>query len=146
MLSPPSWRLVIQSLPVVVSSFIISPTIGGSGLVDLLVAGRCVYGAHVDRATHLIELKLGILPSEVEHVYRVLGVAGVGHPLHAHTLVGVVAAPPDIKGLPHIPALSRLLGGLEEPVSEISETVEEVFLVVAEEVTIEVLAELLEVT
>src|SRR5918998_5568056 len=139
MLSPPSWRLVIQSLPVVVSSFFISPTIRGSGLVDLLVAGRCVYGAHVDGATHLIELKLGVLPSEVEHVYRVLCVAGVGHPLHAHALVGVIARLGDIKGLPHVPALGLLLDVLVDPVGEEGSLVE-----VTDKVSVEVLAELLE--
>src|SRR5918999_3978839 len=138
MLSPPSWRLVIQSLPVVVSSFIISPTIGGSGLVDLLVAGRCVYGAHVDRATHLIELELGVLPSEVEHVYRVLGVAGVGHTLHAHALVGVIARLGDIKGLPHVPAL-----GLLFDIAKCEAVVEEILLEVLLEATVKEEAEVL---
>src|SRR5918995_6084722 len=135
MLSPPGWRLVIQSLPVVVTS----SSVRRSGLVDLLIACRCVYGAHVDRATHLIELKLGVLPSKVEHVYRVLGVAGVGHSLHAHALVGVVAHLGDIKGLPHVPALGLLLGLLGYPVGEEGSLVE-----VTDTVSVEVLAELLE--
>src|SRR5918993_2999319 len=142
--SPPGWRLVIQSLPVVSSSVVVVtsvvvPSVRGSGLVDRLVARGCVYGAHVDRAAHLIELKLDVLTSEAEHVYRVLGVAGVGHPLHAHALVGVIACLGDIEGLPHVPAFSHLLGLLRY-----IPTAEEVFLLVAEEVPVEVFAELVE--
>src|ERR671910_2268717 len=135
MLSPPGWRLVNQSLPVVVTS----SSVRRSGLVDLLVARRCVYGAHVDRATHLIELKLGVLPSEVEHVYRVLGVAGVGYSLHAHALVGVIARLGDVEGLFDVRALGLLLSLLGYPVGEEGSLIE-----VTDKVSVEVLAKLLE--
>jgi hypothetical protein len=96
-------------------------------------------------SSQLIQLEVVDLPSDIEDVYRILGVAGVGHSLRAHALVGVGPGAGDVEGLIGVPALGLLVGGLEYLVSEITETVEQVFLVVAEEVPVEVLAELLEV-
>jgi hypothetical protein len=74
----------------------------------------------------------------LDDVYDVLDVAGVGHPLRIHCLVGVVARLGDVEGLIYVPALGLLLDVLLDPVADVLE--------VTDEVVIKVLAELIEVT
>ena len=63
----------------------------GSGLVDLLVAGGRVLGAHVDVGVDLVELEVVRIGEELDEVELVLGVTGVRDTLDARTLVGVVS-------------------------------------------------------
>src|SRR5215210_1173827 len=96
----PDCALVISSLL----------TESGSGLVDLLIARRRVFGTHLDRGTAVLELEVAAIPveeetveaveavevAELEDTYLVLGVAGVSRSLDAHALVGVLAPASDV--------------------------------------------------
>ena len=99
-------------------------------LVDLLVAGGLLGGAQLDRGTNLLELDVAV-PVEVAeeavvevayevavvyNPYGVLGVAGVGHPLRTHGLVGVGTTISDRERLVYLPALGLLLGLLDYPI------------------------------
>src|SRR4028119_205616 len=89
-----------------------------SCLIDLLVARGSGRGAHHDRRTHLIEPDVVRLRTYLEDPYLVLGVAGVGHPLGAHGLVGVVARARNVEGLVYVAALGFLLEVAEAVATE----------------------------
>src|SRR4028118_808529 len=88
---------------------------GRSGLADLLVARRRVLRTHGDRRTDLVELEVVRLGAVLDQIDLVLGVAGVGHPLNPHALVGVVAGLGDVKRLVDVTAVGLLLGLLGDP-------------------------------
>jgi hypothetical protein len=59
----------------------------GSGLVDLLVAGGRVLGAHVDVGADLVELEVVRQGEELDEIELVLGVTGGAPPwMPAHWL------------------------------------------------------------
>jgi hypothetical protein len=118
---------------------------GRSGLVDPLDAVRRGRRTQLDRRPNVVKLEVLSIPSDLDDVYDVLDVAGVGHPLRIHCLVGVVARLGDVEGLIYVPALGLLLDVLLDPVADVEEVVVEV-LEVTDEVVIKVLAELIEVT
>ncbi len=86
-------------------------------MLDVLVARRSGRGAQLDRRTHIIELEVVCLRTYLEDPYLVLGVAGVGHPLGTHGLVGVVARARNVEGLIYVSAFGFLL--------EVAEAVED---------------------
>jgi hypothetical protein len=85
-----------------------------SGLADHLVARRRVRRAHLDERTHIIELEVVRVRTELGYADLVLGVAGVGHPLGTHRLVGVVTRLGDVERLDYAAALGLLLEVLVE--------------------------------
>jgi Mn2+/Fe2+ NRAMP family transporter len=78
-------------------------------LVDLLVARRRDLRAHGDRGAGLIELEVIGFGAVLDNANLVLGVAGVGHSLQAHALIGVVASSGDGERLVHVAAVGILL-------------------------------------
>jgi hypothetical protein len=83
-------------------------------LADLLVAGRPIRGAHIDRRTGVLDLKVIRLRTDLGYAYLVLGVTDVSHHLGAHDVIEVVArAGRNVVGLIHISALGVLLEVLE---------------------------------
>src|SRR5919112_2197678 len=79
------------------------------GLVDLLVTGSRVGGAHVDRGADLLELEVVNLTRVLDEVDRVLGVTGVTDTLDARTLGRVVTLLSGPEVLVNIGALAFLL-------------------------------------
>ena len=91
---------------------------GGSGLVDPVDAVGRGRGAQLDRGPDIVKLKVVGIPSDLDDVYGVLGIASVGHSLCANALVRVVARLRDVKGLVYVPALSILLSLLGKVATE----------------------------
>src|SRR5919107_2150282 len=79
------------------------------GLVDLLVTGSRVGGAHVDRGANLFELEVIDLAGVLDDVDHVLRVTGVPNTLDVRTLVRVIALTGYLKGLIELAALALLL-------------------------------------
>src|SRR5919107_4275697 len=79
------------------------------GLVDLLVTGSRVGGAHVDRGADLFELEVVNLARVLDDVDNVLGVTGVPNTLDVRTLVRVVPGAGYLEGLIELAALAFLL-------------------------------------
>src|SRR5215212_2763424 len=69
----------------------LTAVVSGRGLVDLLVARGGVARAHVNGRAYVLEFEVVCLGAALNDAYLVLGVSGVGHPLDACALVGVVA-------------------------------------------------------
>src|SRR5215207_479893 len=93
-----------------VSSESISLAASGCRLVDLLVTGSRVRGAHGDGGANLLELKLVGGGTILENVGHVLGVTGVADTLDAYALGGVVALLGGCERLIELAALAFLLG------------------------------------
>src|ERR687894_9139 len=79
------------------------------GLIDLLVTGRRVRAAHVDRRADLLKLKVISLAGVLDDGEQVLGVARVRHTLDIGALVRVVALLGGREVLVNIGALAFLL-------------------------------------
>src|ERR671921_836145 len=69
----------------------LTAVVSGRVLVDLLVARGGVARAHVNGRAYVLEFEIVCLGAALNDAYLVLGVSGVGHPLDACALVGVVA-------------------------------------------------------
>src|SRR5215217_1659487 len=69
----------------------LTAVVSGRVLVDLLVARGGVARAHVNGRAYVLEFEVVCLGAALNDAYLVLGVSGVGHPLDACALVGVVA-------------------------------------------------------
>jgi hypothetical protein len=95
----------------------------------------------LDRRAAVIELEVVSIPSDLNDACEVLGVAGVGHSLRTHCLVGVVARLRDVEGLVYVPAFGLLLDVLVNTVPKAEEAVVEV-VEVTDEISIKVFAEL----
>ena len=107
-------------------------------MVDPLDAVGRGRGAYRDRRPNVVELEVVSIPSDLDDVYDVLGVAGVGNPLRTHSLIGVVTRAGDLEGLVYVPALGLLLDVLVDPIAEVEEvvvavTLEEALLLLVEE-------------
>src|SRR5829696_1106111 len=69
----------------------LTAVVSGRVLVDLLVTRGGVARAHVNGRAYVLEFEVVCLGAALNDAYLVLGVSGVGHPLDACALVGVVA-------------------------------------------------------